>query len=206
MTSDKTRALDKALVDVGYHLIDQFLSEEAYRGLQTYIQTLVKSTTLRAAKVGQSLQAKHHPRIRTDHIHWLDEINPPEPTHAFFDAINTLKQYLNQQLYLGLHQFEAHIALYSPGQYYKKHIDQFVGNQDRRISCVYYLNDHWSPEHGGELSIYNQEEQRIAHILPEGNRLVCFNSTLLHEVHPTHQSRYSITGWLKSRPLDIYSF
>ncbi len=205
MTVDKIRALDEALVDIGYHVIDHFLAKSAYVALQTFVQKLAHSATLHEAKVGPSSQATHHPRIRTDHIHWLDETNPPEPAHAFFDAIDVLKKYLNQHLYLGLHQFEAHIALYSPGQYYKKHIDQFVGNQDRRISCVYYLNDNWSQAYGGELSIYNQEQQRIAHILPEGNRLVCFNSTLLHEVHPTHQSRYSITGWLKSRAIRDYT-
>lgn len=201
MISNETSALDEALVSVGYHVIDHFLPQPHYHALQTYVQDLVHAASFRPAKVGQLSQTTHNPLIRTDHIYWLDEVNAAEPVRLFFDEIHALKHFLNQQLYTGLSQFEAHVAVYQPNQYYKKHIDQFAGNQDRRISCVYYLNNAWQPEYGGELSIYNNNQQPIAHIIPEGNRLVCFNSALLHEVHLTHQPRLSIVGWLKARSL-----
>lgn len=203
MLPDAFRALEKALITVGYHVFDEFLPSLSYHELQHFVERLSEKKALQPAKVGASRQASHRPQIRTDQIYWLDTNTPPEATLPFFQAIDNIRIFLNQQLYTGLQTFEAHAALYRPGQYYKKHIDQFADNKDRRISCVYYLNREWTPEFGGELSIYSHDGARMAHILPLGNRMVCFHSDLLHEVHPALHPRYSLTGWLKSRPAEI---
>jgi SM-20-related protein len=98
--------------------------------------------------------------------------------------------------------YEAHFAIYPPHHFYKKHVDQFTHSHDRKISCVFYLNEDWDPAHGGELILYNENDQPSTSILPIGNRMVCFNSTLVHEVQTTYRMRYSIASWLKSRPYD----
>ena len=54
---------------------------------------------------------------------------------------------------------------------------------------------------GGQLNLYNQQDELIRAVFPEGNRFICFNSELPHEVALTHQTRYSITGWMKTRTL-----
>ncbi len=196
-----TSALDEALVHSGYYIFDNFLSEYDYLELESQVQSLDKTNNFRPAKIGQSVDTKLHPLIRTDSICWLNESSQSPALASFHMGIHVIKQHLNRTLFLGIEQFECHYAIYKPGQFYKKHIDQFQNNQDRRISCVYYLNKIWQPRYGGELCIYNSEQECMASIFPLANRLVCFDSSLLHEVLPTKHIRYSIAGWFKSRPL-----
>jgi SM-20-related protein len=88
-----------------------------------------------------------------------------------------------------------------PNGFYKKHVDQFATTKDRRISCVYYLNENWQPDFGGELTLYNTQDELLTHVQPLGNRFVCFNSDMPHEVCTAYQTRYSIAAWLKVRSL-----
>ena len=81
------------------------------------------------------------------------------------------------------------------------HYQNLCKNLDRRISCVYYLNHNWQPEHGGELILYHKDNQLHTTIQPYGNRLVCFNSDLPHEVSTSHRMRYSIAAWFKVRTI-----
>ncbi|MBI2785834.1 MAG: 2OG-Fe(II) oxygenase, partial [Legionella longbeachae] len=81
--------------------------------------------------------------------------------------------------------------------------DQFASQKTRKISCVYYLNSNWQLEFGGELKIYDEEGQLLQNVLPIENRFICFSSELPHEVCLTHQPRYSITGWMKTRSLSL---
>jgi SM-20-related protein len=92
-----------------------------------------------------------------------------------------------------------HFAVYAPGSFYKRHVDQFATTKTRKISCVYYLNEKWLEEYQGELTLYDKENNLLQNVLPIGNRLICFNSELPHEVNPTLQTRYSITTWMKTR-------
>ncbi len=68
---------------------------------------------------------------------------------------------------------------------------------DRIISTVYYLHPEWQDDWGGQLRL--QDKNDIWHIItPEPNRLVIFQSNLLHEVLVSKQQRLSITAWLRS--------
>ncbi len=63
------------------------------------------------------------------------------------------------------------------------------------LFIIYILNgrDDW----GGQLRL--QDKNDIWHIItPEPNRLVIFQSNLLHEVLVSKQQRLSITAWLRS--------
>jgi SM-20-related protein len=58
------------------------------------------------------------------------------------------------------------------------------------------LNDNWSDDDGGKLSLYLQD--RDVSIFPYGGRSVFFKSDEVeHEVHLAGRSRISIAGWLK---------
>ncbi|MDP3561640.1 MAG: 2OG-Fe(II) oxygenase [Legionellaceae bacterium] len=191
--------IENNLVETGFHIIDDFLDRPIYQLLCQQAQTTYQSGHFKAANVGRATTEAHKPTIRNDDICWLDPDPNNSPLLTFYTAIEQLRTQLNQSLFLGLNHFESHFAVYQPGKFYKKHIDQFKTNKERRISCVYYLNETWQPSHGGELIIYNQNEEIISQIEPMGNRFICFNSTLLHEVLTTHHTRYSIAGWLKTR-------
>ncbi|MEC9256433.1 MAG: 2OG-Fe(II) oxygenase, partial [Pseudomonadota bacterium] len=62
----------------------------------------------------------------------------------------------------------------------------------------YYLNKNWQPGDGGELAIYDAEDQLITRVQPVLNRLVIFLSEEFpHEVLPAKNHRYSIAGWFR---------
>lgn len=182
----------------GYHIIDGFLETEHYQSLVASSQLMHQAGLFRSAKIGMTVQAHQNNAIRTDEICWIDEESKNASIHVFLNQANTLANILNQYLYLGLAEFETHFAVYQPGAYYKKHIDQFAAKKTRKISCVYYLNEHWQDEFGGELNLYTTDNQLIQKVYPKGNRFICFNSELPHEVCLTQKTRYSITGWMKT--------
>ncbi len=185
----------------GFFILDNWLSDVNYQHLLTTLEHSYQTGVFKPAKIGQHADANNAPNIRNDQIHWLDEDSSNPGIKAYFKEINQIARTLNQTLFLGLSTIEAHFSAYQPGSFYKKHIDQFSKTMDRRISCVYYLNKDWQPEHGGELMLYQQAHQPPLRIEPHGNRLICFNSDLPHEVSTTFHMRYSIAGWLKVRPL-----
>ena len=202
MTSYKS--IDDDIHAKGFFIIDNFLSDAHYQALRCTINELYLDGTFKSAKIGQNMNVKQVASIRNDHICWLDEDMSNPAIKAYFSAIDNIKQTLNESLFLGLDSIEAHFAVYSTGSFYKKHVDQFANNLDRRISCVYYLNDNWQPEHGGELVLYqkdNKEALPYITLSPYGNRLVCFNSDLPHEVTMAYHTRCSIAAWLKVRAL-----
>ena len=68
----------------------------------------------------------------------------------------------------------------------------------RVLSTVFYLNENWQPGDGGELAIYDAEDQLITRVQPVLNRLVIFLSEEFpHEVLPAKNHRYSIAGWFR---------
>ncbi|KTD53411.1 2OG-Fe(II) oxygenase [Legionella santicrucis] len=183
----------------GFHIIEDFLEPNQCQLIQAKAQEMYGQGLFRGAKIGLNLESHKNKTIRADEIFWLDEHEENSAIQNYLKRIQQLAQLLNQELFLGLYEFETHLAAYQPGSYYKKHVDQFATKKNRKISCVYYLNKDWYAELGGELKLYNQEQQLIQVILPQENRFICFNSELPHEVCLTHQPRYSIAGWLKTR-------
>lgn len=198
--------IDKTLIaqqisTQGYFIIDNFLNEDEYSSLRATAKQWHQDGLYKRAKIGKNLNAQQHDQIRTDQIFWIDDQAEHAGIQAYLSKTATIAQALNQNLFLGLYEFEAHFAAYSSGTFYRKHSDQFATTKDRKISCVYYLNKHWEPNFGGELKLYSLDDQLITSVLPQGNRFICFDSELPHEVCVTHQTRYSLSGWMKVRPV-----
>ena len=190
----------------GYHVIDNFLHPHHYHALRETIQNLHNNGHCKLAKIGNSQEKNHNATIRNDHIVWIDKQEGNDAIAGYFTEIEALCKTLNQSLFLGLIDYEAHFAVYQPNSFYKKHVDQFATTQDRRISCVYYLNEGWQQEFGGELVLYDTKDQPLTQIMPLGNRFICFNSDLPHEVCTAYQTRYSIAAWLKVRPIGYVNY
>lgn len=187
----------------GFHIIDDFLDASHYQALRFHVMNMHQHGLLNSSKIGFKINAQHNEAIRTDETLWIDEHSNDPAIKAYLAQTNSVAKILNQSLFLGLHELETHFAAYQPGTYYKKHVDQFATTKDRKISFVYYLNDDWKAHFGGELKLYNLDTQLIKEVLPHGNRFICFNSELPHEVCITHQPRYSITGWMKTRSMTL---
>ena len=133
---------------------------------------------------------------RSDEICWLDEDNSVQS--EFLDFANGLKNYLNRELYLGLSYYESHFAIYEKGDFYETHVDAFKNSKNRVVTTVYYLNNEWKKNDGGELVVYDENENFLAKVTPKANTMVVFMSEKFpHEVLAAKKKRYSIAGWFR---------
>jgi SM-20-related protein len=77
-------------------------------------------------------------------------------------------------------------------------VDAFANSKNRVVTTVYYLNSSWREGDGGELVMYNLEDEKIRTLNPTGNTLVIFMSEKFpHEVLPAKKRRRSIAGWFR---------
>lgn len=169
--------------------------------LQDRIDELYQTGELDKAGIGKQLDNQVNRDIRGDLTMWIEPNEAMPITELAFERLRSLTVALNRELWLGLKDLEAHFAYYPAGTFYKRHADRFRNNPHRVISVVLYLNLNWQPDHGGKLRVYKEGGQ--IDIEPIGGRLVCFRSELEHEVLPTHQPRYSLTGWMLDQFHDL---
>ncbi|MDB5979409.1 MAG: 2OG-Fe(II) oxygenase family oxidoreductase [Pseudomonas sp.] len=150
------------------------------------------------AAVGRGPAQEVRDGVRGDRIQWL-ESGESEACDDYLNLMDSLRQALNRDLFLGLEDFESHFALYPPGAFYVRHLDRFRDNDRRMVSTVLYLNEGWLPEHGGQLRMYLKDG--VEHdVQPLGGSLVVFLSgDIPHEVLPADRERLSLTGWFRRR-------
>jgi SM-20-related protein len=116
------------------------------------------------------------------------------------DFLDQLKKKLNESFYLGIKQFETHLAVYPPDAFYQKHKDRFEQDSSRVFTFILYLNLDWKKEWGGELLLYNEDHQLLEEIIPKPGTLVCFLPEMFpHEVLPSKRERRSFTGWMHNK-------
>jgi SM-20-related protein len=175
---------------------NHFLSDNLSNQLKINLLALHKQKLLLAAGTGNANKLVHNTTVRSDAIYWLDKKHDNQYENEFFNQIEDFIKYLNISCYAGITDCEFHYSLYEPGSFYKKHVDQFQNNSDRKYSMISYLNADWIESDGGELLIHQSDNnQKIA---PTQGKTVFFKSNeLLHEVLVTNQPRMSVTGWLK---------
>ncbi len=201
-TNDTYRQIALSIGEQGWCVTPDFMSPLLVSQMRQEIKHQWRNGAFRAAGVGRGDNFEINPKIRTDHVLWLDNHQVSGAQKLYFDALEQLRLALNQQLYLGLMDFEAHFAVYPKDSYYKKHLDQFRGIGARTVTAIMYLNNKWKEEYGGQLRLYTNQNDPTAYvdILPHGGTLVTFLSArFLHEVLPANRSRRSITGWFQRR-------
>lgn len=144
--------------------------------------------------VGREEDFQKNRFIRQDTIHWLEP--KADFAQGYFGWMEELRLRLNCYLYLGLFDYEAMFAHYPEGAFYKRHLDAFKGNTNRRFSTVLYLNPQWSQEDGGELLIYRKRQKSpFETVIPTFGTMVIFLSEQFpHEVLAVNKSRFSLTG------------
>jgi SM-20-related protein len=163
-------------------------------------QTLAHDGALREARVGRATQATHHTSIRNDRTAWLDDAPSDPVEREAVDRVNALRDRLNAALFLGARSHELHFVHYAPGAFYKTHRDRFSDESARVLSLVFYLNEAWPDDAGGELVIYGDAMTTLHRVLPRAGTMVAFRSELFpHEVLPASRDRFSLTGWLRSQ-------
>jgi SM-20-related protein len=190
------------LAEVGFAVVDNFLTNvevDAILDLDIFREGAVN---FRKAGIGKESQLQINESIRGDYIRWIDKNEAPAPAMVYMDRLQGLCEYLNQNLFLSLKDYEIHFTIYPAGSYYKRHLDQFKKDDHRKLSVICYLNKEWGEEHGGQLRMYPSD--KAIDLLPLSGRLVCFRSDQIeHEVLPATKERLSLTGWMLDQLVDV---
>jgi len=186
----------------GWSVLSNFVTTELLNDLRMECLQDWQGGEFRQAGVGRGENFEIKPEIRNDRVKWLEPGNEAPAQQVYLQQLETLRQVLNRDLYLGLFEFEGHMAVYPPGSFYARHLDQFRGIGLRTVSVILYLNEDWHAEDGGQLRFYTVpgDQEQYLDILPLGGQLVVFMSAeFLHEVLPARRERMSVTGWFKRR-------
>lgn len=160
-------------------------------------QSGLNEEKFKLAGIGRGDEFSQNTFVRNDEICWID--GDSEAGKLWLNWSSQLQRYLNRRLFLGLFSFESHFAHYAPGHFYKRHYDAFKKEANRTLSLVTYLNSNWLPDEGGELVIY-QDDQDVngIKVVPLFGTVVIFLSEEFpHEVLPATRDRYSIAGWFR---------
>ncbi|MBS1969773.1 MAG: 2OG-Fe(II) oxygenase [Bdellovibrionales bacterium] len=191
----------ESLEEKGWAFSDDIMPKELAEELLFECQKSWHDGLFREAQIGRGQSKNLDSEIRGDSILWLNSEQKDSASSRFLQWAAELRRELNQRYYLGLNSEEFHFARYPAGKGYQKHIDQHRGTLARKISLVLYLNPQWGTEDGGELCIYDPQNEslEVQRILPKGGRLVLFRSDLIpHAVLPCFQTRWSLTGWFRT--------
>ncbi len=178
-----------------YSITDQFLTPEEVASLISYVKSLQEEDHLKKAGIGKQQSFQIASEIRGDYIRWIDTKNCDAILEPLMGRLSELMDYLNRTCFLGLKDFETHVAYYPPGTFYRRHVDRFQHNAHRVVSFVLYLNSDWVPADGGQLMLYPDDNSTFE-VAPVAGRLAMFLSDMPHEVLKSFAGRYSITGWM----------
>lgn len=182
-----------AIAERGWYVWDDFLTPEQVR----HLRNCVPQDWYRA-RIGRNDDLLREKTIRSDRIQWLNQ-SMGQPIQDYLERMEQIRHEVNRDLFLGLFEYEAHFAQYQVGDFYKKHLDAFRGQENRKLTTVFYFNEHWTEADGGELNIYDMDDQLIETVEPIAGRLVVFLSeNFPHEVLPAHAERMSIAGWFRT--------
>jgi SM-20-related protein len=178
----------------GYSIQEQALEGQLLARLLHSLQ----ASEMKEAGIGRQQQQQANANIRRDTIAWIE--NTDQSHGEWLEFAARLQQHLNRKLLLGLFSFESHFAHYTPGAFYKTHVDAFKGQANRILSVVLYLNPEWGAEDGGEMVLYSDStpQEVLQRVIPVAGTLAVFLSEdFPHEVLPARRDRYSIAGWYR---------
>ncbi|GMF24461.1 unnamed protein product [Phytophthora lilii] len=180
---------------------------------------LAERESFHEAKVGAGENLRNDRAVRGDRILWIQ--TPSDLNAAMQDdkcvspAILHLRRQVESLVY-GLKK----VSWICPGDgsRFVKHLDTYSSAQGnergvmskdglvRLVTCVYYLNDEWEPEHGGELCVHSKGTEVLPEshwdVPPKLDTLMVFRSLdVEHEVLPTFRERKAVTIWYYGKPM-----
>lgn len=174
----------------GWYVWDDFLNLSEIEAIKGCIPD-----NLHDARIGNGESLHGNKAIRGDQTIWL-ESEMGEPIASYMAKMDEIRQALNRSCYMGLRDFETHFCRYPNGAFYKKHVDNFQGQGRRKVTTVLYMNEAWKSGDGGELVVYDQQDNKLFQLDPLAGRMIVFMSEEFpHEVLLTQQKRESIAGW-----------
>lgn len=158
----------------------------------------------RQAGIGHKNKALIDKQIRQSNTLWIENWNQFPALEFTGKLLSNLMIEANRYFFLSMKRLEAQFAIYNPGGFYKKHLDQHQTGH-RLLTCIIYLND---VEKCGELVIYNKKDRnKVDKIIPpkQGKLVLFFSNQIFHEVLPTESLRLSLTTWMRNDELHPFA-
>lgn len=184
-------------------IIDDFIDSQLFETIRSFF--LSHMDAFEKSGIGALQNNVIRRDIRGDLTYWLDSKRDVELSN-FWELIDETLYIYNRYCFLGLSDFEFHLANYPKGGHYEKHLDQFNNRSNRLISFVLYLNIGWKKGDGGELEIFKEDGSTVV-VEPIQGRCVMFKSAVVpHRVLLSHKDRFSLTGWLLQQPAPLGQF
>lgn len=178
----------------GFCVCPDFIGKSLLSEIRLDFKSLQSSGDFHLAGIGQGETRHREASIRLDETCWLNPESSSRTQKALWRKLDALKKAFNRRLFLNIQKFDGHYAFYPKNGFYRRHRDSLPLKNDRIVSLVIYLNDHWISSDGGRLRIFENEGFRD--VDPIGGTLVCFMSEDFdHEVQESNVSRCSFTGW-----------
>jgi SM-20-related protein len=143
---------------------------------------------------GQAIGAAH----RQAQSSWFNDGTAAERDYLAF--ADRLRLAINRRLFLGLFEFEAQFLHYPPGGFYKRHLDALHGERNRIVSMIAYLNEDWTQEDGGALSVWaaGGAGEPVEDVLPlAGTIVLMLSEEIPHEARVARRERRAIAGWFR---------
>ncbi len=135
-------AIVAGLAGPGFAVVPGFLREPEVAALRDRALALDRDGALTAAAVGRGTARGERPEIRGDRTHWLDGDAPAPAEVALLARLESLRRAVNESLFLGLVELEAHYALYPPGAAYAR-ASRPVSRRRRAGAVVRALPQPW---------------------------------------------------------------
>jgi len=200
---NRTAALIDDLARQGWAHAADALPADLSAGLLARARALSEAHALAAGKIGRGEAEMRALSIRRARIAWMDGTQPSEA--AFLEGAEALRRAINEALFAGLFEFEAHFAVYPTGGHYARHLDAFAGaRRSRVVSLVAWLNPDWRDGDGGELDLWGSDaetsEPARTFAPLGGDLLLMMSETIPHAVRETLRPRYGIAGWFRVNP------
>ena len=190
-------------------VLDGFLGAVALSAVRDGIVAMERGGKLREGKIQHGLTQNSDQTARSDRICFLakDGEGSGEALRCYAQQIDRIRARLSSHAPLvelvggELDGCNYMVASYpGGGARYVKHRDALPYKAGRKLTVIYYLNEGWRPEHGGELRIWpEQGDPQPVTLAPRADRLLVFISSLEHEVLPAWAPRYALTTWMFDR-------
>ena len=89
-----------------------FLASAEVDAIRGEAAGLLERGAFHPAGVGRGQDLALRPAIRADRIHWVDPQAAGPAVAAYLARLDALRQAINRDLFLGLAEFEGHLAIY----------------------------------------------------------------------------------------------
>lgn len=193
----------------GFVVIDNALPAEFCEKLRREMEALLQNEQMWQSRSYSATQGAEHQNILETTLDY-EEVPKYAPTFGRMEHDQGLMRQLRRLPALS-GVCSQHIRIQfnrGRGACYTMHTDSgtnYSGNtQILHATALFYLNDDWTEEAGGELRLFPFPREPVK-IAPKNGRLVLFEPRVVHDVLPNFRPRYCFTLWVSGEESAVRS-